>query len=859
MVESARTLWPCIGEAGLEVFTTTADQRYLLGEDIFLQTHFPVTLRQFYPDGPSRALDEATLLEWLLRTEHAGPGNRVLVLYGAAGSGKSELIKWLQVLMTHHTPARAEVTVRIPRTGLDVLSIAERFHHLLTRSYFDERTHQRWEAARRKPRTLAKLLLLTALERCLDADDQINALYYRLLDWIQPRIARSLALIEGNTEEDAQVELLTREDMEQLKGESALPVPLDYEQFRHHLLVAFCDYLLEGINLPETMRLISGDISRQRGVRPVLLVDDLVQSVNLFATDLLDYLITLDAGNWDVVIGLTPGALENSTRGRELLDRITYLDTIDDRVEKLWLSDMQGHDSYFLNEANCHEFAARYMTAYRARNGRNCVACPHYERCTGLDGDEQTLPLAPFNRAVLQRLYRGLPEGKGKARHLLKRLREILAAIGDGENPLNVLVRYVQPDIAVETSDDVLARIAELYSPPVVSEREMTLPSTLLAAFGLPARSVTLRAEPLLQKAREPMQAQLDQIKEVGPAWIADADKLAVKAWLDRDTQALNRQSLFPLRRGLSRWLRAIYPTDALHADGIARPHRVLCWTRTHLATQPPIHLDGVDEYAGIALSPDVGHAAFDLCCYARATGEEAQALSERLTQDERLLPTLFAAADYRRQTMKQLEVQLGLSAEELALALYVAMLTVEGLPDQRPPGFDDAFWNDIASLCASRRMITLDEEQRQAIHDLFDDFFKLRDNVYDGPGIAQLVGGRTPEVLLEWLMRVNAVHLDQDYRLDNAWLGKVVEIVEEAICHWRRTDECGCSLSLTSQGLVNALLTNGEQGVLLCEVPERTWIELQLKWPEEYAVLRVVFGAPDTHNAFRELANPDK
>lgn len=840
MIENACTLWPCIGEAGLEVFTTTANQRYLLGEDVFLQTHFPVTLRQFYPDRPSKAVDEAALLEWLLRTEHAGPGNRVLVLYGAAGSGKSEMIKWLQVMMTHHAPARAEITVRIPRTELDVLSIAEQFHHLLTRSYFDERTYQRWETARRKPRTLAKLLLLTALERCLDADDQINALYYRLLDWIQPRIARSLALIEGNTEEDAQVELLTREDMEQLKGESALPVPLDYEPFRHHLLVAFCDYLLEGINLPETLRLISSDISQQRSMRPVLLVDDLVQSVNLFATDLLDYLITLDAGNWDVVIGLTPGALENSARGRELLDRITYLDTIDDRVEKLWLSDMQGHDSYFLNEANCHEFAARYLTAYRARNGWDCVACPYRTRCAGLDGDGQTPLLAPFNQAVLQRLYRGLPEGKGKARHLLKRLREILAAIGDGANPLNVLAHYVQSDTAVETSDDVLACIAELYGPPVVSAREMTLPSTLLAALGLPARPVTLRAEPLLQKAREPMQAQLDGVEEAGPAWIADADKLAVKAWLDKDTRAINRQSLLPLRRGLSRWLRAIYPTDALHADGIARPHRVLCWTRTHLATQPPIHLNGVDEYAGIALSPDVGHVAFDLYRYARATGEEAKALSEQLAQDERLLPTLFAAADYRRQTMKQLEVQLGLSAEELALALYVAMLTVEGLPDQRPPGFDDAFWNDIASLCASRRMITLDEEQRQAIHDLFDDFFKLRDNMYDGPQIARLLGRYTTEALLTLLAQVDVTQLDKDYRMGNIPLRDVLETIQEGM-RGQITTGSGCtSLSPAAQSVLAAFATNEEYGVLLHQVPVEVWDQIRSARPEVYTGLWV-------------------
>ncbi|HEC36119.1 MAG TPA: hypothetical protein ENI39_06245 [Anaerolineae bacterium] len=218
--------------------------------------------------------------------------------YGAAGSGKSELLKWLEVMVGREDEARAEVTIRIARTELDVLHIAERFRHLLSGECFAETTHRRWQETRRKPRTFAKLLVLSALEQMLDSDDEINALYYRLLNVVQPNIERSFALMGGSAAADAHpVELFTREDLERIRAETVLPVPLEYEPFRHAMLTAFRRQLLEGMDLPRTLRLISEDVTRQRGTRPILLIDDLVQSINLFATDLLDYFITLDAGN----------------------------------------------------------------------------------------------------------------------------------------------------------------------------------------------------------------------------------------------------------------------------------------------------------------------------------------------------------------------------------------------------------------------------------------------------------------------------------------------------------------------------------------------------------------------------------
>ncbi|MBD3306170.1 hypothetical protein GF348_07310, partial [candidate division KSB3 bacterium] len=560
-----RELWPCLGREGLEVFATTADQRYLLGEDVFLATHFPITLRRFSPDRPVETMSETELLDRLTSKTGIQRGNRLFVLYGAAGSGKSELMKWLQVMIGRNDPNRSDVMIRIPRTELDVLRIAGRFHHLLSESYFSEMTHRRWEMARRKPRTLAKLLLLTALERSLDSDEQINALYYRMLDWIEPRISCGLALADNAEDHAVSIDLLTREDLEELKTETALSVPLDYEQFRHYLLEAFQEHLLEGLRLPDTLRLIAEDVDR-KGLRPILLIDDLVQSINLFATDLLDYFLTLNSGNWDVVIGLTPAALSASDRGRELLDRITYLDTIDDRVEKLWLSDMQGHDSYFLNEESCAAFAAPYLEAYRTRNGWECVSCPHRPRCVRL-GKGAGFLLAPFNKMALCRVFQGLPEGKGKARYFLRSLREILEESVNQSGVLAALSRYARLDTAVEAQEPSLARLAELYGPPVKSGRQVTLSADLLAAFELGTQPVSLPAETLKQQRthQSPSFRQED---------LSDPGRAAIKAWLDGEP--VNRQSLHQLRKGIARWIRDVYPVDALHAPGIARPHKVL-------------------------------------------------------------------------------------------------------------------------------------------------------------------------------------------------------------------------------------------------------------------------------------------
>jgi hypothetical protein len=834
-MEITSDLWPCLGEPGLRVFATTADQRYQIGEDVFLATHFPVALRRFPPGHPAETIEEAMLLDQILTTSGLQPGNRVFVLYGAAGSGKSEFMKWLQVMITRRDPARAEFTVRIPRTELDVMHIAERFHHLLSDAYFTDATRRRWENARQKPRTLSKLLLLTALERCLDADEQINALYYRLLDWIHPHIARSLATLEKSDPNTGKpITLLTREDLDELKSETALPVPLDYEQFRHHLLTAFREHLMEGQYLPDTLSRIADDLER-RGIRPILLVDDLVQSLNLFATDLLDYFITLDSGNWDVVLGLTPAALSAGERGGELLERITHLDTVDDRVEKLWLSDVQGNASYFLTEETCATFAGRYLAAYREHNGWACAACPEQGRCAGLGSNGKGALLAPFNRALLQRLFRGLPEGKGKVRYFLRHLREVLAVVGNGGDLLATLRRYAEPDTAVEADDEILAQVAEFYGPST-SDHRVTLPADLVAAFGGPSRPITLLAEPLRRS-----RTSLESFSSPEP--LNDPGRAAIKSWLDGET--VNRQSLLQLRKGISRWLRTAQPVRPLHAPDIARPHRVLRWHKVYLSVRPPIILEDVDEGDGIRVTRDIGLTAFRLYDFAEATGDDRKALIAVLASEERLLPLIQAAADYHQMVRQRLEKQLGMPIAELALALYTWLAIAQGPPQERPPGFGECFWDRI-EVVRTRLPVWQgepDEALCQSISYLFDDFFRLRKHVYDGREIARVIGGQTPEALLDALTAIAPECVDKDYRLKKRVLRDVLATVQEKIKRWRQPSDEG--LSAAAQAVVKTLGSDGNRGIPLREVPSEVFSELREERPDLYAALRVVVARP--------------
>ena len=817
---------PCMKADGLKVFPVTANQRIMLGEDVFLQTHWPIKLL-----CKEDELTETQLLKQLQDTTGLPLGNRVFILIGAAGSGKSELMAWLELMLRRQS---AELPIaRITRTDLDALSVIERFRHWLTGSYFEKATHDRWHQMRRKPRTLAKLLVLQTLERLLEDDDLINALYYRLVDLVEDRI-RDVLHIE-QPPDTRHIDILTRREFDECVADTVLPVPLTFEVFRQTLLTNLTDYLLEGTRIRETLQALSAHFHEQ-GHRPILLIDDLVQSISIFATDFLDYFITLEAGQWDIVVGLTPASLQEDPRHREILERITYLDTIDDRVEKLWLSDEGGLRSFFLQEDNCHAFAGAYLRTFRYINGIECDNCPALKRCRTIAKDDEIL--APFTRESLVRMYRAIPANKGRVRYFLMAIRAVLQGWLNGTAFDDLMHEYAQPDMAVEHPDPEKRALLTWYGPLSANQPRLQPSHELLTFFGFETERTSLPVQALTQS---------DQVAAIGnaePEPQVDPTMTAVANWLEG--KPTNRQLLHNLRKGAARWLKAVVPVDVLYRDGIAPPTQILRYRRVEMSTSPPIALKGVDDYDGICITPEIGHNAYRLAKYFKATGEVAKSLERELSSDERMLPILLAAETFRRNIQRELEDSLGMPLDHFVFC--IAMLI--WLHVEVPHG--------LASLMPERLYKTLQaERQKAALHGvnidqslvdqsqtLFDDFFCLRRNLYDGERISEIYQQIEPDTLIGRIELLHPEKLSPHYLLDDQPLADFVRAMQWQInglheAHIRSQHLASLPLSISTRNLLDSWQRGGHAPLKHIAVDDLDTLKHVL--PEVYQRLVVV------------------
>jgi len=818
---------PCLKPEGLSVFTQTPEQRLLLGAEWFAITHIPMQLRKFV-HGEPRSISEEELFAQFQNTNRY-VGNRVIALYGAAGSGKSELMTWMEQEFSRIDPHRP--VIRISRTELDVLSVINRMRHLLTGDYFSETTIQRWEEMRRKPRTLSKILVLHALERLLDSDDLINALFYRLIDIVEPQIELILERTAGHEVLD----IVLRDDFNVLKMELTLPLPFDFEAFRQNLLDGFREMMLENISIRETLTALSSHFT-QKKQRPVILIDDLVQSINLFATEFLDSFTTLDQGNWDVMIGITPASFQYDARGRELLDRLNQLDTIDDRVDKFWLSDEQGLESFFLNEGNCASIAFSYLQAFRRFNQMLCSQCPVLNRCQSLQNDESYLT-SPFNEAALVRLFRSLPSGKGKVRAFITALRQVLEIIIDGNRPEIALATLANTELFVESD---VAPSSELIKWYARGETGSDI-AHILDFFGAVHPShlyiTTLNSTSALTEdaPSDPMLESQD-----------DHTRLAVRDWLEG--KEANRQLLQKLRKGISIWLRGIQLPIALtsfHHPHIARPNRVLRDMLMEMDTTPPIALEDVDDFLGIEITRTIGHLAFLFVSVGDTGGRVQSSIDRKLAQDPRSLHLIWKAQQHMAQRQRRLENQIGSSLETFALAAYVLRLLLNGVPQLIPAGIPSTQSEALQAIHEHLRyfIAPLPAQMVTLIDKLFDDFFKLRDNVYDSSRITYLLRENTIDSILRHLSLIQSASVDDVFWLGNIPLrdfigrlnGRSMKILG-ALHNDSPTD----ILMLSPQGReVLGRLQQGD-GVPLNEIPVASWHDFHEKTPDFYQRMQV-------------------
>lgn len=550
---------PCINTNSLKLLAGTADQRYQFSADYFRNTHFPQVMHRYFQSQLIGEVTENELFQELMETD--ANGNRVYFIFGSTGSGKSELLCWLRDQW--ETQGIERPVIRISRSELNPQVLIKKCYDSLGIRTDIEINENRWNVLLRKPITIINQMVWSTLAELFHSDEDIVPCALLLRPIIEKNVIEFTKQIErGNIK--SPLELISQQQFDELLSKTTLQLSMDYVRVKQSLIKKLDHFLFEGQEISSLFKKLSL-IIKERNIRPLLLIDDLVQSVNIYASDVLDQLITLEEGNWDVVVGLTPGSLLDSTKGMDLTQRIQTLDTIDDRVRKLWLSDESGKAFYNLDAEQAVPYMSKYLNELKGSKGYTCsMSCPHFHNCVSLvpvSGqdpiDEKQVRLLPFNEPMIKRMYRAIPVGKGKLRYMILNTKEILRAF---YKKTGTRLQTVQPLISrekfAEHSDLLVKSIAEWY----VNEHEdtITLPGYLLEKFEAGDDSITIKLHNIhqLEQLSQPMVIPVDHTQP---------SENSVRDWVEGED--VNLELLEPVRLGI-----ASIVHDVVKATSIIRP-----------------------------------------------------------------------------------------------------------------------------------------------------------------------------------------------------------------------------------------------------------------------------------------------
>ena len=715
---------PCLKKKGLKLFSPTADQRHSLGEDVFLRTHYPQTYRRFRGSELVEQWPEEKVLERLIDND-SNIGNRVFVLFGAAGSGKSETLRWIEHNLKKKSGKKR--IFRISRTELDPVNILASLVNE-TGDHLDKAIKEKWVSLKEKPVSLANALVWDTLNTMLSSDETIIPLSYKIRPLVENSLRRSFCRDNLN-DVYGKVDIISLEEWEEVKRTCAVEFGVTYEQFRKRLIDKFEAEVLGGYDFIKTLEEVGDKLFRSTGYRPVLLIDDLVQSMSIYASDLLDYFITLEEGNWDVLIGVTPASFETSKRGREILNRINYLDTFDDRIYKLWLTDEQGHESYTVNSINVGEYIKKYLLEYKRMNGYICSnECSHYQGCLGLHwGKDEDIGLTPINAPLLERFYDNLFKGKGKPRHILVTVEEYLMAIMGGDE-----VNFLNGRIKREKScnhDNLRHKVLiEAYLP--------------LDAGGVIQPTHNFY-KTLGCKAINKGFLNITDLKEITPtARLANLayyegsqpnpELAALRDWLE--LKRPNKELLRKFRLSCYAFIHEFWSKNSMVRSNTSRFQGVIRCDQYFEGCRLPLKLEGVDDFEGISINRSIGMDAYLLLRLKEQDPEEQTNSLNNLLSKIEVNGLIWLAKEKSGQLEKELGAALSRPISELAFMLYVFAFYIS-LPTRYPLILEEQYHKGSLEQFLSGWETQFKRpgvEMFSAIEDLFKDWFQLRDNLYD-------------------------------------------------------------------------------------------------------------------------------
>ncbi|MEC1071407.1 hypothetical protein [Priestia megaterium] len=530
---------PCLNKNSIKNLYNTADERYNFSPGFFRETHYPQVLNKYYKNELIEKVTEAQLLDEI-EEEHLY-GNRVYVIFGSTGSGKSELLCWIKDQWEFKRNSRP--IVRISRSELNpqmlVKKCYESFGLDIEDIVIDEK---KWDLLISKPISIINQMVWTAVSELFDNDDEIVPITMLLRPAIEKNILKfSNQIKKGKLSEP--LEIISEQEFLQLMENTTLPIQINYDKLRDSLLKKLDHFLFQGTDIITIFKRLSSMLKEQE-IRPVILIDDLVQSLNLYSAEVLDYFITLEEGNWDVIIGLTPGVIEDNKFENILKNRIKTLDTIDDRVKKLWLSDESGTNSFSIDRNQACNYLENYLTALKKANGFECSSkCKHASTCTNILVDSKArLTELPLNQPLIQRVYDAIPDGKGLLRYMVIHLRELLLFfLRRNKKDTDKIKHFFYRDIYAEHEDSLIKIIAEMYADS--ESRNINLPRELIKNF-----NSNFDKDITVKLAGISMLTNSQSIKETVSKTTPRLNP--IRDWVDG--QNVNEQLLEPIRAGVA-------------------------------------------------------------------------------------------------------------------------------------------------------------------------------------------------------------------------------------------------------------------------------------------------------------------
>ena len=428
---------------------------------------------------------ESRLLGHLETSKPSDP-NRIVLLTGETGSGKSELCQFLAYQLdsgSYHVP----ILIERSRTRLaDIVSAIER--------HLGEQGPMPIELDHVSPEQFSARIKATLLEY---VDAPTTAQLFGE-DNVAP--LRTILTLPDFETTLGELYLSYRDELSR-PGGVRLPDLLPFEKFRNLAGIAYktrnvmiktppnvrsgkaVEYiysrfepkvrdalaaLLKIDNLLEMVRRLSDRFAAEDR-RPVLLIED-ITTFGFLQNDLLDYLFDLSSGHYDVVLGITT---DFERRNQEL--GLGPLSTVGDRLDSRLMLTSDGRTLFAEN--SYLELALRHL---------NGVVCPPDNVpgwWTAFNG------FYPFTPLTISRIWDGLQDGgvrKQTPRLLLRVMRDVLLS---NQLPSEMLDAFVGSRVSKPPIDmmggvsEVLSSTAQWYGWPAGDH--VYVHTAILSAFRL--------------------------------------------------------------------------------------------------------------------------------------------------------------------------------------------------------------------------------------------------------------------------------------------------------------------------------------------------------------------------------------